>query len=44
LAERSKKLVERKEKVKDLLKIGDDILKTEKNQAKYNQEVAEIQK
>ena len=43
LAGKSKKLVERKEKAKILLKFTDDILKAEKHQAIYNENVAEVQ-
>lgn len=43
LAEKSKRLVVRKEKVKLLLNISENILKVEKNQAIYNEKVAEIQ-
>lgn len=43
LAEKTKKLVGRKEKVKELLKFGDEGLKIEKSQAIYNERVAEIQ-
>jgi hypothetical protein len=44
LADRSKKLVERKEKVKYLLKFSEATLKAELNQANYNEKIAEIQK
>ena len=43
LAEKSLKLVERKEKAKVLLKFADDSIKAEKNQAVYNSKVAEVQ-
>ncbi|MFW9951842.1 MAG: hypothetical protein ACFFKA_17130 [Candidatus Thorarchaeota archaeon] len=43
LAEKTKKLVEKKEKSKELLKFADDNIKAEKHQAIYNSKVAEVQ-
>lgn len=43
LAEKSKKLVDRKEKAKVLLKFADDSIKAEKHQAIYNDKIAEVQ-